>query len=441
MTAYLCIFPPLGRGAELTAEKLRSDLHFEGIRYGILEPELRRCVAEKRYLEIIPIARGTFPRDGEEGELIEYLPRELNMTLEVAPNATIDFSNGNLVRTVRKDEVLCRACLPVPGVEGTDVTGEVFPCRQPEAIVIPAGKNTRLSPDGTTLCAAIDGILYTNGKDYCVRPQRIFSDNLASFEGELKIEGDLYIPGDIAGGATIEAFGDIIIGGEVRNAHVVSRGGSIRVQKGVLGVEGKTYLSAARQVQAPVIESARVEAKDNVIAETIVDSEVYSGGSVSALGGRGIILGGHIQAAKDILCQQIGNLAEKRTKLTAGYIAGISDEYERVEKQLSETGAVLGKLWENIGSFRKLGSRMTLEQKELLGWLVEQRALYEKEERGLKTEKKELCEKARAYGAGRIICQRLYPVVEVQVGLHKVEYRNPEIDCRIHVREGVISLR
>ena len=431
----------MGRGADITAEKLLADLHFAGIRYGILEKELERCAAEKRYLEILPIARGTLPRDGEEGELMEYFPRNTNMTLEIAPNETIDFSDGSLVQTVRKDEVLCRVRLPVPGVEGTDVTGEVFLCRQPEAIEIPAGKNTRLSPDGTTLYAAIDGILYSNGKDYCVRQQRIFSDNLASFEGELKIEGDLYIPGDIAGGATIEAFGDIIIGGEVSNAHIVSRGGTIRVQKGVRGVEGKTYLSAARQVQALAIECARVEARDNVIAETIVDSEVRSGGSVSVLGGRGIILGGQIRAAKDIVCRQIGNLAEQRTRLTAGYIDGISDEYERVEKALSETGAVLGKLWENIGSFRKLGSRLTLEQKELLGWLIEQRALYEKEERDLKAEKKELCRKANACAAGRILCQRLYPVAEVQVGLHKVEYRNPEIDCRIRVREGVISLR
>lgn len=441
MAAYICVFPPLGGGAELNEEKLLEDLHFEGIRYGIIEEELKNCVAGNRYLEIVVIARGTLPQDGEDGELVECFPRCLGASLEVPADASIDFSNSKPVQMVQKGEVLCRVRQPVPGVEGTDVTGEVYPCRQPETIVIPAGKNTKLSPDGTTLCAAIDGILYSNGKDYNVRQQRIFSDNLATFEGELKIEGDLYIPGDISGGATIEAFGDIIIGGEVRDAHIVSKGGSIRVQKGVHGVKGKTYLSAARQVQALVIESADVEARDNVISETIVNSEVRSGGSVSVLGGRGTIAGGQIRAAKDILCQQIGNLAENRTKVTAGYIAGISDEYERVEKSLSETSAMLAKLWENIGTFRKLGTRITLQQKELLGWLIEQRGLYEQEERKLKAEKKELYGKASVNGAGRIICQRLHPVTEVQIGLHKAEYGNPELNCKIHVRDGVLSLR
>lgn len=441
MTAYICVFPPLGGGAELSEEKLLEELHFEGIRYGIIDEELKNCASGDRYLEIIMIARGTFPRDGEDGELIELFPRSLNAALEVHAGTIIDFSNSNPVQTVKKGEVLCRIRHPVSGVEGTDVTGEIYPCHQPGAIEIPAGKNTKLSPDGTTLCAAIDGILYSNGKDYNVRPQRIFSDNLATFEGELKIEGDLYIPGDISGGATIEAYGDIIIGGEVRDANIVSKGGSIRVQKGVHGVMGKTFLSAARQIQALVIESACVEAAGNVITETIVDSEVRSGSSVSVLGGRGTIVGGYIRAAKDVLCQQIGNLAERRTRITAGYVVGISDEYERVEKTLGETSAMLAKLWENIGTLRKLGSNMSLGQKELLGWLVEQRSLYEQEERKLKTEKKQLYGKANACGIGKIVCQRLNPVTEVQIGPHKAEYGSPELNCKIHVRDGVISLR
>lgn len=440
MSAYVCVFPPSGRGENLTEEKFRSGLHFEGVRYGIRENELKRCVAEKRYLEIIKIARGTHPRDGEDGELKEFFPRDTNAALEVAPNETIDFSNSNPVQTVRKGDMLCRARFPVPGIEGTDVTGEVFPCHQPEPIVIPAGKNTCLSQDGTTLFAAIDGILYMNGTDYCVRPQRIFSDNLTYYEGELKVEGDLYIPGDICGGAEIEAYGDIIISGEVRDARIVSKGGSIRVQKGIHGSEGKTYLLAARQIQALEIVSASVDAKDNVIAEIIMDSDVRSGGSVSVIGGRGVIMGGHVRAAKDILCQQIGNQMEKLTKLSAGYIAGITDEYERVENQLTETAAVLGKLWENIGAFRKFGNNISQGQKELLGWLVEQRGIYEQEERSLKTEKKELSEKAKACG-GRIACKRLYPVVEVQVGLRKMECRNPELDCRIQARDGIVVLR
>ncbi len=438
MKAYLCVFPPLSGGAEMTLEALRKDLHYEGISFGLLEDQMRSYAGQKRYLEILPIAQGRPPRDGEDGGLEELFEQKEEARLEVPSGTVIDFSAGKLMPSVRAGDAVCHIRPPVPGEDGVDVTGQVIPCRQSETIEIPAGENTRLEPDGLTLCAAIDGILYFKDGCFCVRPQKIVAVDLDGPAGTCSIQGDLFIRGSVDGGAVVEATGDVIIAGEVRDGQVISTGGTIRVQQGVHGVAGKTVLKAARQLQAAVIETARAEAGGDVISEVIMDSEVSSGGSVFVTGGRGLILGGQVQAAREVRCQQIGNITGKRSRITVGYSPATAAERDRIAAALAETSDTLDKLWKNIGDLRRAG-KLPPEKQDLLNRLVEQRALYEEQKDKLKTEQKELREKMRAASTGQITCRDLYPTTEIQLGAYSTEIAAQETNCRIRVHgEGLV---
>jgi len=440
MTAYACVFPPLPGGADLTLERLHQDLRYEGIAYGLLEDGMRECVERKRYLEIFPIARGRLPRDGEDGGIDELFEKMEETRLEVSDGAAIDFSDGKLAPSVRAGDAVCRVRPSVPGEDGVDVTGQALPCREVKSVEVPAGENTRLEPDGQTLSAAADGVLYFKEGRFCVRPQKLVAVDLDGPAGTCVIRGDLYIRGSVAGGAVVEASGDVIIAGEVRDAQVISTGGTIRVQQGVHGVEGKTLLKAARQLQAAVIESARAEAGGDVVSEVIMGSEVSSGGSVFVTGGRGLILGGSVQAAREVRCQQIGNITGKRNRIAVGYSPASAAERERIAKALAETSDTLDKLWKNIGDLRRIG-KLPQEKKELLGRLVEQRALYEEQKDKLKAEQKELRETMRAASTGQIVCRSLYPATEIQIGAYRMEAAAQESNCRIRVQGESIVLR
>ncbi len=438
MSAYACVLPPADGGADITKEKVLSDLSYAGISYGIMEERVSELYGANPYLRIIPIAEGTPPRDGEDGQIEALFEQQIETKLEVATNERIDFNKTHLIQTVHEGDPIYRIIPPVPGQDGVDVTGMTVPCQQAEEIQIPIGRHTKLSPDGRSLLAEIDGILYvtaTQGDavEYSVRPQRLFAGDLSSFAGVLHIEDSLYVPGNVFGGVNIEAGGDVIITGEVRDATIVSIAGTVRVQKGIRGVEGKTTVKARNQVQALVIESASVTSGGDVISETILDSEISCGGAVSVTGGRGIILGGHIHAEKLVSCQQIGNLSGKRTKITVGLTIENAADRDRIQKGLVETRNTLDKLWGNISTLRKLGSRATQEQKELLEQLVEQRSLYEQQEKQLKADWKELMKTLKAAQHGHVYCAQLYPVTEVQIGLHRQEFTLAETGCNIHI--------
>lgn len=438
MNAYACVLPPADGGADITEDKLRSDLCYAGVSYGIMEDRVLELYSAKRYLQIIPIAEGVAPRDGEDGHIEELFEQHVETKLEVKTNELIDFSAANLIQTVHEGDPIYNIIPTIPGKDGIDVTGMTVPCRKSEEIQIPIGQHTRLSPDGQSLLAEIDGILHVTGMigdlaEYSVRPQRLFAGDLGSFTGVLRIQDSLYIPGNVFGGVNIEAGGDVIISGEVRDASIVSIAGTIRVQKGIRGIAGKTSLKARNQVQAPVIESASITSGGDVVSETVLDSEINSGGAVSVMGGRGMILGGHIHASKLVSCQQIGNLTGKRTKITVGFSVENAAERDRLQKGMTETRDTLDKLWGNISTLRRLGSRITLEQKDLLDQLVEQRSLYEQQEKQLKASWKELMKTLKSAAQGHVVCARLYPVTEVQIGLYKQEFTFPENSCNIRV--------
>lgn len=98
------------------------------------------------------------------------------------------------------------------------------------------------------------------------------------------------------------------------------------------------------------------------------------------------------------------------------------------------------KLWEPIINFKKKGSRLTDREKDLLEQLVEQRNLYLKKMEDLKLELRDVNRALEKRSRGRIRCEKLFPVLEVQIGKLTAEVITIEEKCNIHVDEGSIHM-
>lgn len=440
MSAYACLLPPENDGAGITLEEFLADMHYEGINYGILQEDIRQEI-EDGYLHIFPAARGTLPQAGENGKVIEFFRRCENTCLEPQAEGQVDFSQDLQVQPIRKGVTICLIQPPVEGTNGSDVTGQVLPCPQSDSAYIPQGENTAVGRGGHALMASVDGILYTKDDLFCVQEQEIIDGDLDQLQEPLKVSGNLYVQGNVDGGAVIVASGDIVITGKVGAARITSAGGTIRVQQGIYGADGSTFLSAARQVQSPVVEQAEIIAGTSVIAEMIVSSTIRCDGTVYATTGRGMITGSLIRAGNSILCLQIGNLAGDRNRFSVGYPPHSPESWNQLRAELAEAKSTVKKLWANITDLRRKGSRISDVEKSVLERLVEQRNLYIEKQAELTAELSILDEVLRKKSNGRIQCEKLHPSLEVQIGKLTQEITTAEENCSIHAVDSWILLR
>ena len=440
MSAYACLLPPENDGEGITLEEFLGDLHYEGINFGILQEEIPREFAFG-YLHIFAVARGRLPTAGEDGKVTELFQRRKNMRVEVQNGSEVDFGQDIQLQPIRKGTVICLIRPPKPGTDGMDVTGQERPGPPVASAQVPQGKNTAIGRGGQALTASVDGILYIENDLFCIHEQKIIDGDLDQFQGTLRISGNLYIGGNVDGGVDIEASGEIVINGKMGRARVTSTGGTIRVQHGIYGTCGHTFLSAAGQVQSPVAEWAEIDAGTSVITETISNSTVRCGGTVYVMSGRGMIVDSLVQAGDSILCQRVGNLAGGRNRFSVGYPPHVPESWKRLKTELAEVQATLEKLWGPITGLRRKGIRIPDSEKLLLDRLVEQRELYIAKRESLAAELKIVNKALSQKTKGKIRCEKVYPFLEVQIGRLTEEITTVEENCDIHVVENKILLK
>lgn len=440
LTAYACLLPPENDGEDLTLESFLEDMRYEGIVYGVLEETIPHEFS-LGYYHIFLVAKGTLPQAGEDGKVIEMFQRRSRTRLTVQSGSEVDFSDEDKFQPIRKGTVICRICPPKPGIEGKDVTGTALPCPPVVSAHISHGKNVTIGEGGQALTAAVDGILYIEDDQFCIYEQKVIDGNVDQSQGVLQVSGNLYIGGNVDDETSVTATGDIVINGKVGKARVTSTEGTIYVRQGISGTDGKTFITAAGQIQSPVIEWARVEAGASVIAEIISNCTIQCGGMVYAMTGRGMIAASQVCALDSILCLRVGNVTGGRSQFAVGHPPGTQEMWRMLKLEITETQPIIDDLWEAVFKLQKKGSRITEEEKYRLEQLKTQRDLNMGHLEELKKEFREVSQMLDKENRGKIRCEKLYPVLEVQFGKLTKEITTVEEKCNIHVENGTILMQ
>jgi len=173
--------------------------------------------------------------------------------------------------------------------------------------------------------------------------------------GNLDLIGSVIINGDLRGGFSVKATGNITVQGRVENAYVEA-GGSIQVGNGMNG-NGTGVLKAGGDVACRYIEHSTVTAGYRVVSDTIINSTVSAGNSIEVTTGRATIVGGRIVARGRVQAQTIGNYASTLTTV----ILGDTLENLAEKKDLVQKSAALSKeLGDKEKDVRYLGQRPVL---------------------------------------------------------------------------------
>lgn len=428
LSAWLMVFPPVGEGKELDRGMLDQALTDSKVAFGVDEELLRRLPDERNpYFSLFTLAKGKPARNGKDGQIIEHFDRAVERKFEVDEHDRVDYLSLHFFQSVEAGDVICEAVLPTRGEPGRTVLDQEISAKDGKEAPLTRGKNTEISEDGTKLLASQAGHVEYVGKGFQVKAVLDIPENVDYSTGNINYMGDVHIHGRVCSGFSVRAAGNITVDGVVESADIEA-GGDLIVAKGIVG-NTDSVVRAEGSVFAKYLENCIVHARENLQADCIVNSEVYSDGEIQVRSGRGIIVGGRIRAAKQVSAKTVGTKSESQTRIYLGGEPCV--EYERQELALviEEAEEELEKLEKRPNSPDKM-ERM----KRLRFDLSINRLKLERMDEEMAKKQEEI----ENLGGCRLVCDIAYPGLVLTICDIKARLKQVTSMCNARLSNGEI---
>lgn len=319
-----------------TASDLARFLQENNIVYGIEESSLQEIFNKKIFNDPVVVAKGKQPDNGKDG----YIEWEVDLSILegaklVERHGHVDWKERHHVLQVMENQLLARLIAPTEGESGITVYGKEIPVKAGRAAKFPVGKGVRIGEDGNELYSTLAGVICWNGNKITVSPTYSVQGDINLKTGNIDYKETVIISGGVLTDFTVRAGEDIHIHGLVEGAHLEA-GGSIYINGGIQG-DQKAHLKAGGNITVKFINNALVEAVGDVIVNgSISNSIVRSGGRVLVEGTKAVIVGGEVQAEKEISASILGSELGVKTKLELGIelkqkLAGKNEQTQKIE--------------------------------------------------------------------------------------------------------------
>ena len=364
-----------------TPDELRAEIEAAGVLHGIREEALLRAV-EAPFGTKVVVAEGDPAVPGQDAR-IEIKVEGARKAPRERENGSVDYRDLQMVRNVVKGQVLAEKIPAVPGKPGMDVRGVPYEPEPVKDVLLPAGRNTAVTPDGMKLIALIDGHLVVErdprGK-VSLHVDEIFTlkGSVDMSVGNLDCIGGCCIHGNVNDGFVVEANGDILIKGEAAGARIVSRNGSVTIEGGIKG-HNKGEIVAKKNLYTKFIENARVETGGDVcVTEHLYHSRIYCRGSVVMKGEPGVIMGGEITFVGKLSAIQLGTEAEPKTRVYFGdwISAQALKRIKEIDELLVELGQQAEEMRKTLIEMRRLSLEDPEKHKDLIAGLAQSAASF-----------------------------------------------------------------
>ncbi len=430
LTAWIMVFPPVGKGKEIDRAAIEQSLKEKGVAFGVDEGLLNRLPdSRERYFRLFTAAKGREAVQGKDGYIVDYFKRSMQRQIEVDEHDRVDYASLNLVQSAEEGAVICEAVPPTKAVAGRTVFDQEISGKDGKAATLPKGQNTEISKDGSKLLASKSGRVEFSGRAFQVKPTMNVEKNVDYSTGNINFVGDVHIRGDVLSGFQVKSMGNITVDGVVE-AGVVEAGGDLIIAKGIVG-DQEAIIRSKRNVYTKYLEHGIVHVRGSLITDCILHSDVYCDGEVQVTSGRGAIIGGLIRAARGIKANIVGSKSESNTTIILGgqpcadfertllleEIEDLENEMVKLERQPDSPAKAqrMGKIRLDLSV-----NRMKMGQ-------------FEKE-------KKKLDEKLEEQGGCRMKCGILYPGVSLTIGKETLQVTQETSSCNARLVDGEIRL-
>lgn len=355
LKAYLEVVPPSGGGNPCNMDTVTQALAEKHVSYGVNEDSIREALEEKNWGYKILVAEGKPPVNGKDAKIIYHFPLPTErIGPKVDEKGNVNYHDLGLIYNVKMGELLVEKIPGDDGTPGISILETEIPAKKGKDIRLPRGSNTVADDDELHLYATIDGHVTIVDNKVVVNPVLNIVRDVDYSTGDIDFVGNVCINGNINSGFKVNAGGDVEVRGFIDGAEVTAAG-SILVRGGITGCM-KTLIKAGDSIHARFVENSRLDAgRDVVIREAIMQSYIKAGESVKVSDRKALIVGGTIQAGREIEAKVIGSQLATQTIVEVGVNPHLRDEYQMLNRAKDEKKKTMDILNHNLQVFQRSG--------------------------------------------------------------------------------------
>ena len=231
----------------------------------------------------------------------------------------IDYKNRNHTWNVNQGELIATYTPPVEGTKGKNIYGNPTDYHIAEKDTYIIGEGVSLKGEEQKIYSNRSGILRISlDNSINVTDLEVIEGNVDLTTGDLNVNGDLLVKGDIDNGLVVKAEGSIEVWGNIYKSNI-SCGRDLIVSGGIIGDE-KIKIEISGSVQVNSLRKCNLIAKGDVTVNNfILHCDIATDGCLKMTNSKsGKIVGGKISAYSGIDVNVVGSNGFIRTDLVIG---------------------------------------------------------------------------------------------------------------------------
>lgn len=353
-------------GGEVDMAGLRPELEGNGITFGLLpQPELLKS-------GLFCVAKGQPAADGEDAKIKMHVkPCVVRAPKKKDSNKDeVDYRELGSIVNVTKDKLLLEKIPATEGKAGRDIFGEPIPPKTGKDRKLKGGAGVYLTEDEMKIFSKLDGkFVMADGKP------SVFGEHMVTGDVDLSIGNiafggsNLIINGEVKAGFSVKCRGDISVAKGVNSASVMA-GGNLLVRGGIVGQDAR--LRAKGDIDIDFLENGpAVDAgADFIVNDFIVQGKIKVGKKMTALNGKGAIIGGKYVIGGSMYVMELGSDAEIPTEISVGIVPSLQAQKQKLDEDLQLWSDRMNEIIKNISTLEKMqkeaGGKLPEERTELL---------------------------------------------------------------------------
>ena len=346
-------------------DRLREELEKNGVIYGVLS------APESKGSNLYRVAVGTQPVHGEDSRFrLHVKPSVVRTPKRKNPDRdVVDYRELGSVVNVTKDKLLLEKIPATSGKAGMDVLGDSVSPKPGKDRNMKGGTGVYFSEDEMNVFAKFDGkFVMVDGRP-SVFNEHVVKGDIDLSVGNIAFGGtNLIVTGEVLPGFVLKCRGNIKIGGGVNNA-IVMAGGDLEVKGGIVGEDAQLRAKGNVTVDfvgnGPFLDAGR----DLIVEDFIVQSQGSVGCKLTAINGKGAIIGGKFVVGGSMYVKELGSDAEIATEVSVGIIPSLQTKKQKVDEELDLWSVRLSEVLKNISSLeamkKELGGKLQPQKEEL----------------------------------------------------------------------------